>query len=559
MNKLMNVFRMSLFVSLLIIFLAVTFGIYLPMKNELTKELNEKFSNNAKLSKKAIDNFLKRCIQGAESLSSRTMIRKMIVEYLSGNITFKELQKYTAPKYLDGANVLQNLKRATRIVSGNIIASVGSLDNLDIGKAISCEDVSETTLDIEFENQFIVVNVCSPIRENTTHNFVFMTSSRGRNGENATVIGHDLVSFDMTKLLDEINTGNIVYEIYIATNSKYISSKGKTFDVLKDDTLGSNEKITWYTMKIGDTDAFLVASILNDIIYAHIKKLALLISIIIAATFLTVILLTYFAILTNARKMIKTMEQDNIKIKELERLKSEFLATMSHELRTPLNSIIGFVSMILQGISGDINEEQRKQLSMVHSSSIHLLNLINDILDISKIEAGKMSFSKDRFNIKDVISEVVQNVSPLISKKEVKLITEIPDEIPEVYSDKTRVFQILLNLVSNAIKFTEKGEIRIKCEVDGDKLKISVSDTGKGIKEEDMETLFEAFRQISGSARRRYQGAGLGLYLSKKLVTLLGGEIWVESEYGKGSTFTFTLPLKSVEENNHEEKSTGDR
>ena len=257
--------------------------------------------------------------------------------------------------------------------------------------------------------------------------------------------------------------------------------------------------------------------------------------------------------------MIKTIEQDNIKIKELERLKSEFLATMSHELRTHLNSITGFVSMILQGISGEINEEQRKQLSMVHSSSVHLLNLINDILDISKIEAGRMSFSKERFNIKDVISEVVQNVSPLISKKEVKLITEIPDEIPEIYSDKRRVFQILLNLVSNAIKFTEKGEVRIKCEVDGDKLKISVSDTGKGIKEEDMETLFEAFRQISGSARRRYQGAGLGLYLSKKLVTLLGGEIWVESEYGKGSTFTFTLPLKSVEENNHKEKSTGDR
>ncbi|WP_063727841.1 histidine kinase dimerization/phospho-acceptor domain-containing protein [Kosmotoga sp. DU53] len=389
MNKLLNVFRMSLFVSLLIIFLAVTFGIYMPMKNELTKELNEKFSNNAKLSKKAIENFLKRCIEGAESLSSRTMIRKMIVEYLSGNITFEELQEYTAPKYLDGANVLQNLKRATRIVSGNIIASVGD-SNME--KAISCEDVSETTLDIEFENQSIVVNVCSPIRENTNHNFVFMTSSRGRNGENVTVIGHDLVSFDMTKLLDEINTGNIVYEIYIATNSKYISLKGKIFDVLKDDTLSSDGKTTRYIMKLRDTDAFLVASVPNNIIYTRIKKISLTIFIVIAAAFLIVVLLIHFTILTNAKKMIKTMEQDNIKLKELERLKSEFLATMSHELRTPLNSIIGFVSMILQGISGDINEEQRKQLSMVHSSSVHLLNLINDILDISKIEAGRIEF-----------------------------------------------------------------------------------------------------------------------------------------------------------------------
>ncbi|WP_063727874.1 sensor histidine kinase KdpD [Kosmotoga sp. DU53] len=371
MNKLLNIFRLSLLLSLLIILFAILFGIYLPMKNELTKEVHESFSNNAKLSEKTVESFLERCIEGAESLSSRTMIRKMIVEYLGGNITLKELQEYTAPKYLDGASTLRNLKSAIRIVSGNIIASVG---NSNMEKAISCEDVSETTLDIEFENQSIVVNVCSPIRENTT------------------VIGHDFVSFDMTKLLDEINIGNIVYEIYIATNSKYISSKGKIFDVLKDDTLDSDGKITWYTMMIGDTDTFLVASVPNNIIYTHIKKLSLLIPIIIAVTFLAVILLMYYVILTNARKMIKTIEQDNIKIKELERLKSEFLATMSHELRTPLNSIIGFVSMILQGIAGDINEEQRKQLSMVHSSSIHLLNLINDILDISKIESWENEF-----------------------------------------------------------------------------------------------------------------------------------------------------------------------
>jgi PAS domain S-box-containing protein len=233
----------------------------------------------------------------------------------------------------------------------------------------------------------------------------------------------------------------------------------------------------------------------------------------------------------------------NIQLKEMDRLKSEFLATMSHELRTPLNSIIGFVGIILQGITGEINEEQKKQLSMVYGSAKHLLSLINDILDLSRIESGKMEVSVQKFKIEEVISKVAQTLSPMISQKGLQLVTNIPATGPELLNDRKKILQILLNLVNNAVKFTNKGEIKIDCTMDNHNVRVSISDTGIGIKEENMSCLFEAFRQADGTAQRRYQGAGLGLYLCRMLVTLLNGEIWAESQYGKGSRFTFTLPV----------------
>jgi len=255
--------------------------------------------------------------------------------------------------------------------------------------------------------------------------------------------------------------------------------------------------------------------------------------------------------LAAANKELRTRQEElaraNTQLKEMDRLKSEFLATMSHELRTPLNSIIGFTSIILQGIPGEINKEQRKQLSMVYSAARHLLSLINDILDLSRIESGKMEVSMERFKIQGVVSEVAESMSPMISQKDLRLITEIPDETLEIYSDRKKVLQILLNLTNNAVKFTEIGEVRIECKIEDDNLEVSVSDTGIGIKKENIDMLFDAFRQINGTAQRRYEGAGLGLYLCQKLVTLLGGRIWVESEYGKGSRFTFTLPIRLKE------------
>jgi len=234
----------------------------------------------------------------------------------------------------------------------------------------------------------------------------------------------------------------------------------------------------------------------------------------------------------------------NIQLQEMDRLKSEFIATMSHELRTPLNSIIGFTGIILKGIAGKINNEQRKQLSMVYNSAKHLLSLINDILDLSRIQSGKMEISAERFKVEEVISEATRTLSPMISQKNLKLVKKISGEVSEIYSDRKKVFQIFLNLINNAVKFTDKGKIKIECEIESANLKVCISDTGIGIKKENMDYLFEAFRQIDGTAQRRYEGAGLGLHLCKNLITILGGKIWAESEYAKGSRFTFILPLK---------------
>jgi signal transduction histidine kinase len=247
---------------------------------------------------------------------------------------------------------------------------------------------------------------------------------------------------------------------------------------------------------------------------------------------------------TKVAERTRELQEANVQLREVDRLKSEFLATMSHELRTPLNSIIGFTGIILQGLTGPISDEQRKQLSMVYGSAKHLLGLINDLLDLSRIESGKMEVVRQPFQVNDVVAEVAQSLSPMVSQKGLRLITEPPDGPVEIMSDRKKVFQILLNLANNAVKFTDQGEVRIECRIETGALVVSVTDTGIGIKPENLPLLFEAFRQVDSSSRRRYEGAGLGLHLCKKLVALLGGAIWAESEFGRGSRFAFTLPLE---------------
>jgi signal transduction histidine kinase len=229
---------------------------------------------------------------------------------------------------------------------------------------------------------------------------------------------------------------------------------------------------------------------------------------------------------------------------ESDRLKSAFLASMSHELRTPLNSIIGFTGIMLQGLVGSLNPEQEKQLNMVYGSARHLLALINDVLDISKIEAGQLEVTSEPFDMRETIKKVVQTVAPLAGKKGLALVTEIAPDVGQITSDRRRVEQILINLVNNGVKFTEDGEVRILCEVSDGWLVIRVVDTGIGIKPEDMGELFKAFRQIDTGVARQHEGTGLGLSICKRLVEMLGGDIWAESEWGVGSTFTFTLPVK---------------
>jgi signal transduction histidine kinase len=229
----------------------------------------------------------------------------------------------------------------------------------------------------------------------------------------------------------------------------------------------------------------------------------------------------------------------------MDRLKSVFLASMSHELRTPLNSIIGFTGIMLMGMAGELNEEQKRQLTMVKNSANHLLSLINDVLDISKIEAGKIELLPEEFSLDDVVREVIENVSPMATGKNLGVTTELPKDIT-LFSDRRRIKQVLINLVGNAVKFTDQGSVKIAGRVLGDNaLEIRVIDTGRGIKEEDMGKLFQPFQRIDMSLAKSYtEGTGLGLYLTRNLANLLRGNIRAKSEYGKGSEFIFTVPLR---------------
>jgi PAS domain S-box-containing protein len=226
-----------------------------------------------------------------------------------------------------------------------------------------------------------------------------------------------------------------------------------------------------------------------------------------------------------------------------DRLKSAFLATMSHELRTPLNSIIGFTGILIQGLPGPLNDEQRKQLGMVRESSTHLLALINDVLDISKIEAGQLQVMKEPFDLREAIDKTAQTVKPMVEKKGLALEVILAPDVGTITSDRRRVEQALLNLLSNAVKFTEKGGISIACETSGEALIISIKDTGIGIKREEMDRLFKPFQQLQSGIGRQYEGTGLGLSICKRLVELLGGTLSVTSQWGQGSTFAITLPI----------------
>lgn len=245
-------------------------------------------------------------------------------------------------------------------------------------------------------------------------------------------------------------------------------------------------------------------------------------------------------------KRTEELAHANILLRELDQLKSMFISSMSHELRTPLNSIIGFTSIILKGMVGKITGEQRKQLTMVKISADHLLELITDVIDVSKIEADKIELFIEDFDLLDLIHEVKNSLTVLADRKGLKLTLKLPESLL-IRSDRRRVKQIIMNLVSNAIKFTEKGKIDIKVEKKNGKVHISVADTGMGIKKEDMKKLFKQFSRIHNTSEQIVEGTGLGLYLSQKMVYLLRGKIKVESKYGEGSIFTLILPLKYVE------------
>jgi signal transduction histidine kinase len=242
-------------------------------------------------------------------------------------------------------------------------------------------------------------------------------------------------------------------------------------------------------------------------------------------------------------RLFQEIQEKNQQLEAASRHKSQFLANMSHELRTPLNAIIGFTRLVLRKTEGQIADLQKDNLQKVLVSSEHLLNLINGVLDLSKVEAGKMEVFAETFKLDEIVRVAVSTVEPMLKDGRVRLVTEVAPEIPALHTDKGKLRQSLLNLLSNSAKFTEKGEIKVSAWSEDGSLKLIVSDTGIGMKPEALNYIFEEFRQADMSTTRKYGGTGLGLALVKKFILLMGGEIVAESEAGKGSKFTITLPI----------------
>ncbi|WP_322799054.1 response regulator [Thermoflexus sp.] len=241
-------------------------------------------------------------------------------------------------------------------------------------------------------------------------------------------------------------------------------------------------------------------------------------------------------------RLHQEQKQTAERLRELDRLKTQFIANMSHELRTPLNSIIGFSRVILKGIDGPLTEAQRQDITAIYNAGQHLLGLINDILDLSKIEAGRMELHFAEVDLREIIRGVMSTAVGLTRDKPIELRQEVPEDLPPVWADAQRARQVLLNLVSNAAKFTDQGFISVRAWADERFVTISVQDTGIGIPKEKQEEIFREFTQVESGTTRRHGGTGLGLAIARRLVELMGGRIWVESEVGKGSTFYFTLP-----------------
>jgi len=245
----------------------------------------------------------------------------------------------------------------------------------------------------------------------------------------------------------------------------------------------------------------------------------------------------------NAR-LFREIEAKGRELEIASKHKSDFLANMSHELRTPLNAILGYTELIIDKIYGDVPENIQEVLERVEKNGRHLLGLINDVLDLSKIEAGQLLLSLDDYSMKEVIHTVFTSVESLAAEKNLELKVSVSPEVAHGKGDQQRISQVFLNLVGNAIKFTEAGEVRVEATASNDNFVVSVSDTGPGLSEADKQMIFEEFHQVDGSSTRKKGGTGLGLSIAKRIVEMHGGRIWVESTVGKGSTFWFTLPVR---------------
>ena len=247
---------------------------------------------------------------------------------------------------------------------------------------------------------------------------------------------------------------------------------------------------------------------------------------------------------TELARQNELLRRQALELEQASAAKSQFLANVSHELRTPLNAILGYAAMTLQGVSGELSAPQRRNLSRIDANARHLLTLINEILDITRIEAGRMPIQVTAFNVTELLREVTTELEPIIAKSALKVETKVASDVPAIRSDRQKVKQIVVNLLSNALKFTPKGSITIRAGTSGrHSFTIDVIDTGIGIARPDQQKIFEDFRQVDSTPRRAYGGTGLGLSICKRLAAMLRGTLKVESKLGKGSTFTLMLPM----------------
>jgi signal transduction histidine kinase len=245
----------------------------------------------------------------------------------------------------------------------------------------------------------------------------------------------------------------------------------------------------------------------------------------------------------NAR-LFQEIDEKGRQLEIASRHKSQFLANMSHELRTPLNAILGYTELIIDRIYGEVPPKIAEIVERVDRSGRHLLRLINDVLDLSKIEAGALTLSLGEYSMQDVIQTVATSMEPLAAEKALRLMVDVPADLPVGRGDERRLVQVLLNLLGNAIKFTEAGEVGVRARVVEGSFLVSVSDTGPGVPPEHQERIFGEFQQVDASSTRKKGGTGLGLAIAKRIVEMHAGRMWIDSIVGAGSTFSFTVPIR---------------
>ena len=240
----------------------------------------------------------------------------------------------------------------------------------------------------------------------------------------------------------------------------------------------------------------------------------------------------------------RELNEANAKLRELSEMKEEFLALTTHDLRSPLTVISGVISFFTSGRLGELSPEQKNMVAMMERNTQNLIELVNDLLDASKLESGTMRLEVTSINVRGVVDELRESMEPLAREKEIELVEALPEDLPPVEADRAKLRRVLLNLLSNALKFTQKGgTVEVRAAREGDRVRVAVSDTGVGIAPDDVARLFDKYEQARSRATRGEKGTGLGLYITKQLVELHGSQIKVESEVGQGSTFSFTLPV----------------